>query len=56
MTYFITITVHTKKALGTDQQDKLREAVLHAIDEADRAKKIPYGADCATANIGGEDS
>lgn len=32
MTYFITVEMRTKKALGTDQQDKLREAVLHAID------------------------
>jgi hypothetical protein len=56
MTYYITITVHTQKALGTAQQDKLREAVLAAIDAADRAKKIPYGADCATAEIGGEEA
>lgn len=54
-TYYITLTVQTKKALGTLQQDKLREAVLEAIDNADRKKKIPYSADTVTATIGGEE-
>lgn len=56
MTYYITIEVRTKKALGTEQQDKLRDFVLHAIDEADREKNVPYGADFVTASIGGEES
>jgi len=54
MTYYITIEVRTKKALGTIQQDKLRDAVLSALDDA--GKEIPYGADCVTASIGGEES
>lgn len=54
MTYYITLEVRTKNALGTEQQDKLRDAVLRAIDEA--GKKIPYGADCVTASIGGEEA
>lgn len=52
-TYYVTIEVRTRKLLGTSQQDKLREAVLAAIDDA--AKDIPYGADCVTATIGGEE-
>lgn len=56
MTYYITIEVRTKKALGTAQQDKLRDAVLASIDAADREGKIPYGADAATASIGGEEA
>ena len=52
MTYYITLEVQTKKPLGTVQQDKLRDAVLKAIDNADRAKEIPYGADTVTASIG----
>lgn len=56
MTYYINIEVRTKKALGTDQQDKLRDAVMAAIDNADREKKIPYGADAVTATIGGEEA
>lgn len=54
-TYYITIEVRTPKLLGTEQQDKLRDAVLAAIDTADRSKAIPYGADCVTATIGGEE-
>lgn len=54
MTYFITVEMRTKKALGTDQQDKLREAVLHAIDYA--KPKIPYVVDVPTASIGGEEA
>lgn len=55
MTYYITLEVRTKKALGTQQQDKLRDAVLAAVDEADRAQKIPYGADAVTATVGSEE-
>lgn len=52
MTYYLTIEVRTQKALGTIQQDKLRDAVLQALDEA----KLPYSADCVTASIGEEDA
>lgn len=47
MTYYITIDVRTKKALSEEQRDKLREAILEAIDEAD----MPYGADAVTAEL-----
>lgn len=51
MTYYITLEIRTKKALGTAQQDKLRDAILAAIDKADEGKEIPYGADTVTATI-----
>jgi hypothetical protein len=56
MTYYITLEVRTKKALGTDQQDKLRDAVLKALDDAGGEKNIPYGPDFVTASIGGEEA
>lgn len=51
MTYFITLEVRTRKALGTEQQDKLRDDVLEALDKA----KLPYSADVVTATIGEEE-
>lgn len=51
--YHITLEVRTKKALGTDQQDKLRDAVLDALDTL--SDRIPYGADVVTAEIGCEE-
>ena len=56
MTYYITLEVRTKKALGTAQQDKLRDAVLAALDNANREGKLPYSPDVATATIGGEEA
>lgn len=56
MTYYITLEVRTKKALGTTQQDKLRDAVLNAIDCASQDGNIPYDADTVTATIGGEEA
>jgi hypothetical protein len=52
--YYITLEVRTKKALGTQQQDKLRDATLEALDEA--FPKLPYSADVVTASIGGEEA
>lgn len=53
--YYVTVEVRTKKALGTTPQDKLRDAILHALDDAMRAKEIPYVDDIPTATIGGEE-
>lgn len=50
--YFVTVELRTRKPLGTEQQDKLREAVLAALDDV----KLPYVNDVVTANIGGEES
>lgn len=47
MTYYITLEVRTDNALGTGQQDKLRDAVLAALD----ANKLPYSADVVTASV-----
>lgn len=55
-TYYITLEVRTKKALGSEQQNKLRDAVLRVIDEATSTKEIPYGLDFVTASIGGEEA
>lgn len=51
--YYVTIEVRTRKPLGTDQQDKLRDAILTSLDEA--FPKLPYSADCVTATIGGDE-
>ena len=53
--YYVTIEVRTKKALGTDPQDRLRDAILHSLDDAKRDQKIPYADDIVTATIGGEE-
>ena len=47
MTYYVTLEVQTKKPLTQDQQDKLRDALLAAIDQG----RIPYGADTVTAYV-----
>lgn len=51
-TYYVTLEVRTRKLLGTDQQDKLRDAVLEALDDT----KLPYRPDVVTATIGGEEA
>lgn len=55
-TYYVTLEVKTRKLLGTDQQDKLRDKILAALDDAVGAKEIPYTVDVVTATIGGEEA
>lgn len=50
--YYVTIEVRTAKALGTNQQEKLRSAILAVLDDAD---PLPYVVDIPTAQIGGEE-
>lgn len=52
MTYYITLEVCTKKALSTEQQDKLRESILEALDDS----RLPYSPDIVTASVGGGES
>lgn len=51
MTYYVNLEVQTTQKLTAAQQDRLRGAILAAIDEASRAKKIPYDADTVTATV-----
>lgn len=53
--YYVSVEVHTKSRLSEVQQDKLREAVLNVLDDADRDKKLPYVVDIPTAQIDGEE-
>ena len=48
MTYIATLEIQTKKALTEDQQDKLREAILDALDNT----RLPYNPDVVTASVG----
>jgi hypothetical protein len=50
--YYVTVEVRTQKALGTNQQEKLRSAILSVLDDAD---PLPYVVDIPTATIGGEE-
>lgn len=54
MIYYITLEVRTKTTLNEDQQDKLRDAVLKALDVV--ADRIPYKANVVTASLSREES
>lgn len=47
MTYYVTFEVQTTKALNADQQERLREKMLEALDQA----ILPYRADVVTAAV-----